>query len=117
MHTFHHIVAALGLVVCSSVAAPAIVPTTYPYGDTLNAGSSLIKGQGLIAQNGGYTLEMQQDNNLVLYSNWGSPSGSSKYATWATNTQSYTIDRATMQTDGNLVLYDNTETAKWSSQT
>ena len=52
----------------TSEAAAATIPVAYPYGDTLVGGQSLLRGQGLISEDGKYTLVLQaSDGNLVEY--------------------------------------------------
>ena len=66
--------------------------------DVLRAGESLGIGQKLTSSNGKYTLIMQGDGNLVLYTESNTP-------VWATRTQGLGAVRASLQEDGNLVLY------------
>jgi len=58
-------------------------------------------------------IQMQSDQNLVVYRKTGG-------ASWASNTWSgspNTPIRITMQTDGNLVIYNNANQAMWASNT
>jgi hypothetical protein len=66
--------------------------------DVLRAGESLGIDQKLTSSNGKYTLIMQGDGNLVLYTESNTP-------VWATKTQGKGAVRASLQDDGNLVLY------------
>lgn len=66
--------------------------------DVLRAGESLGIDQKLTSRNGKYTLIMQGDGNLVLYTESNAP-------VWATRTQGKGAVRASLQDDGNLVLY------------
>jgi LysM repeat protein len=66
--------------------------------DVLRAGESLGIDQKLTSSNGKYTLIMQGDGNLVLYTESNTP-------VWATRTQGKGAVRASLQDDGNLVLY------------
>lgn len=75
--------------------------------DTLEAGADLTVGQELSSANGKHRLAMQQDGNLVLYSE-GSP-------VWATDTAGRGAVRAEMQADGNLVLADGAGQAVWAA--
>jgi hypothetical protein len=87
--------------------------------DVLRAGESLGIDQKLTSSNGKYTLIMQGDGNLVLYTESNTP-------VWATRTQGKGAVRASMQDDGNLVLYTKEQdkwfhkdaaAAVWASQT
>ncbi|HEX8936323.1 MAG TPA: LysM peptidoglycan-binding domain-containing protein [Pseudonocardiaceae bacterium] len=87
--------------------------------DVLRAGESLGIDQKLTSSNGKYTLIMQGDGNLVLYTESNAP-------VWATRTQSSGAVRASLQDDGNLVLYTKEEerrfrrdvpVAVWASKT
>ena len=66
--------------------------------DVLRAGEGLGIDQKLTSSNGKYTLIMQGDGNLVLYTESNTP-------VWATRTQGKGAVRASLQDDGNLVLY------------
>jgi LysM repeat protein len=66
--------------------------------DVLRAGESLGIDQKLTSSNGKYSLIMQGDGNLVLYTESNTP-------VWATRTQGSGAIRASLQDDGNLVLY------------
>jgi LysM repeat protein len=87
--------------------------------DVLRAGESLGIDQKLTSSNGKYTLIMQGDGNLVLYTESNTP-------VWATSTQGSGAVRASLQDDGNLVLYTkeverqfrrDVAVAVWASQT
>jgi LysM repeat protein len=87
--------------------------------DVLRAGESLGIDQKLTSSNGKYTLIMQGDGNLALYTESNTP-------VWATKTQGKGAVRASLQDDGNLVLYTKEEerrfrrdvaVAVWASQT
>jgi len=87
--------------------------------DVLRAGESLGIDQKLTSSNGKYTLIMQGDGNLVLYTESNTP-------VWATRTQGSGAIRASLQDDGNLVLYTkevekrfrrDEAVAVWASQT
>jgi len=73
--------------------------------DVLRAGESLGIDQKLTSRNGKYTLVMQGDGNLVLYTESNTP-------VWATRTQGKGAVRASLQDDGNLVLYTK-EQERW----
>jgi hypothetical protein len=83
--------------------------TPVPCG-TLPANHELTAGQSLTSCNGDYTLDMQGDGNLVLYTSSGS-------ALWASNTSGSAADEAVMQGDGNFVLYTSSGSAVWASGT
>ncbi|MCA1696594.1 MAG: LysM peptidoglycan-binding domain-containing protein [Actinobacteria bacterium] len=84
----------------------------------MRAGESLGIDQKLTSSNGKYTLIMQGDGNLVLYTE-------SNASVWATRTQGSGAVRASLQDDGNLVLYTKEErrfrkdvaVAVWASET
>jgi LysM repeat protein len=87
--------------------------------DVLRAGEGLGIDQKLTSSNGKYTLIMQGDGNLVLYTESNTP-------VWATRTQGKGAVRASLQDDGNLVLYTkevdrwfrrDAAVAVWASQT
>ncbi len=65
--------------------------------DRLAIGEKLERGQSLTSRNGAYTLTLQDDGNLVLYS------GSD--AVWSTGTNGQDAQRLEVQKDGNVVLY------------
>ncbi|AWV35185.1 lectin [Paenibacillus odorifer] len=65
--------------------------------DRLLPGQKLDKGQSIQSSNGLYTLILQQDGNLVIYSQGK--------AIWASNTAGRAVSQAIMQTDGNFVIY------------
>ena len=87
--------------------------------DVLRAGESLRIDQKLTSSNGKYTLILQGDGNLVLYTESNTP-------VWATSTQGSGAVRVSLQDDGNLVLYTkeverrfrrDVAVAVWASQT
>ena len=73
--------------------------------DVLRAGEGLGIDQKLTSSNGKYTLIMQGDGNLVLYTESNAP-------VWSTRTQGKGAVRASLQDDGNLVLYTK-EQDRW----
>ncbi|GAB2532846.1 LysM peptidoglycan-binding domain-containing protein [Nocardia heshunensis] len=75
--------------------------------DTLQIGDEL--GLGSSLQNGGYSLTLQNDGNLVL-----TEAGTE---VWASGTHGQDVQRATMQDDGNFVLYKSDGTPAWSTGT
>lgn len=77
-------------------------------GDRLEEGEKLLVGNSLTSKNGAYTLTLQEDGNLVLYSG--------DDAVWATATDGQNVERAEVQKDGNFVLY-TPDKAVWASQT
>jgi hypothetical protein len=78
--------------------------------DRLNPGESLQVAESLSSPNGQFSLRLQEDGNLVLYSQDGQPM-------WATGTDGQEVSTATMQADGNLVLYSPGGDAVWASNT
>lgn len=77
-------------------------------GDRLEEGQKLLVGNSLTSKNGAYTLTLQEDGNLVLYSG--------DDAVWSTKTDGQKVERAEVQEDGNFVLY-TAEKPVWASQT
>ena len=108
MVSIRHMITALGLCATSAIAAVATIPVVYPYGDTLLGGQSLLKNQGLISDSGQYILVVQGDNNLVIYYQKSN-------AVFATLTNNYNIDHATLGTDGTFAVYDTGDVARWTS--
>ena len=89
--------------------------------DVLNKGEYLYAGQSLMSSNGMYRLVMQEDGNLVLYSESSVP-WTPLTGLWATNTgrgygMTNTPFHLIMQTDGNLVVYDSKGNSVWSTGT
>ncbi|MBM3210399.1 hypothetical protein FJZ39_03630 [Candidatus Saccharibacteria bacterium] len=106
--------------------------------NTLSAGESLKLNESINSANKKYTLRMQDDGNLVIYSPnraiWASntaQTGSTGFfvqnddnlviyspnrATWASNTARSSGETLVMQDDGNLVLYSATRPV-WASNT
>ncbi len=76
----------------------------------LRAGQSLRAGQELKSDNGQFTLVMQNDGNLVLYT----PTG----PVWDTGTwrlqPALRPNRLDFQNDGNIVLYNSVNYVGWS---
>jgi hypothetical protein len=66
--------------------------------DRLNPGDSLAVGGSIPSLDGGFTLTLQADGNLVLYHTGGAAAG------WATGTVGRAVTQAIMQADGNFVL-------------
>lgn len=110
MRAIHHILATLAYFASTTIAAGIPIGVAYPYGDTMVGDQSLLKGQGLVSENGQYVMVMQNDNNLCIYD----PTGGCIFATLTNN---YNIDRVIMQTDGNFVMYDTNQVSRWSSGT
>lgn len=65
--------------------------------DRLSAGESLKKGESLQSANGQYTLILQDDGNLVIYTHGK--------ATWDSKTAGRAVSQAILQKDGNFVIY------------
>ncbi|MBY7740121.1 lectin [Paenibacillus polymyxa] len=82
--------------------------------DRLLPGQMLLKGQSLQSANGVYKLILQEDGNLVLYTQQG-------IALWSSRTNGEAVKYALMQTDGNFVIYGypnplwSTRTNGWSN--
>ena len=77
--------------------------------DTLYSGMLLYPGQSIQSKNGQYTLAMQPDGNVVIYSTKG--------AIWGTGTNGRSVAFVAMQPDGNVVIYDTNNRAIWGSGT
>ena len=75
---------------------------------SLQPGQELKRGETFA--NGGFSLNLQEDGNLVLYG----PNGQPLWASWTPGTAAA---RVIMQADGNLVLYDGANRPIWASQT
>ncbi|MCL2013232.1 MAG: S8 family serine peptidase [Cystobacterineae bacterium] len=79
--------------------------------DKLSAGERMAPGHALRSPNGLYTLIMQEDGNLVLYSSAGTP-------LWSTHTGPGNAGAsATLQCDGNFVVRSAAGNPLWSTQT
>jgi hypothetical protein len=68
----------------------------------MNAGERLLDG--------GWTLNMQGDGNLVLRNSGGT-------ACFASNTQGHSSSHVSYQNDGNFVVYSSGGASLWSSKT
>lgn len=97
--------AALALVSAAAVALAAGAAD-----DTLARNASLRAPAGLKSEDGRYTLDMQEDGNLVLYNARGR-------AEWSSDTQGRGAVECLMQSDGNLVLKDRAGRPVWSTRT
>lgn len=84
------------------------VPPSNTLSTGLTTGQSLIPGQYLLSPDRQSTLVLQNDGNLVLYSNFK--------PVWWTGTNGYKVERLVMQADGNLVLYGKSG-ALWNTET
>jgi hypothetical protein len=78
--------------------------------DRLNPGDTLQVDESLESPNGQFSLRLQEDGNLVLYSQDSQP-------LWASGTDGQDVSTATMQDDGNLVLYSSGGDAVWAANT
>jgi len=85
-------------------------------GDTLHTHQSLRAGECLKSKTYSYFLTMQNDGNLVLYSNDHFVSSN---AIWSSGThgKGHGPHHLRMQEDGNLVVYDSHNKPTWSSET
>ncbi|HEY8886551.1 MAG TPA: hypothetical protein VIM31_03590 [Candidatus Microsaccharimonas sp.] len=72
-------------------------------------GLTLYPGQSLTTPDRNYSLNYQQDGNVVLYS--------PTKAIWSTNTYGKSLGSLGLQSDGNLVLVDRDGKITWTSQT
>jgi hypothetical protein len=78
--------------------------------NTIYQGEGINTNQHLSDDSGIFSLNLQDDGNLVLYGCWG-------YSSWATGTDNSSKPRnLSMQSDGNLVLYES-GVAKWATNT
>ena len=85
-------------------------PPPQPGADTLLRGESLQAGQAKVSQDGRFTLVMQGDGNLVLYTAAGQ-------ALWHTSTYGSGASHVVLQHDGNLVIYTPAGHAVWHTST
>ncbi|TQM83844.1 peptidase inhibitor I9 [Saccharothrix saharensis] len=85
-------------------------PPPQPGGDTLVRGESLRAGQSKVSPDGRFTLVMQGDGNLVLYTAAGQ-------ALWHTYTNGRGATHVILQEDGNLVLYTAAGQPLWHTHT
>jgi hypothetical protein len=69
----------------------------------------LFTGQAVRSVDRNYSLYLQPDGNLVLYS--------PTRALWASDTVGLNASRLIMQSDGNLVIYNNSGQPVWNSRT
>ena len=76
----------------------------------LLSGQSLLPGDRLVAVNGNFFLQLQPDQNLVLYTKDNQP-------LWSSETMGTGAIRLDMQTDGNLVLYNARGEPNWATNT
>lgn len=78
--------------------------------DTLARNASLRAPGQLKSEDGRYTLDMQEDGNLVVYNAQGR-------AEWSSDTVGRGAVECVMQSDGNLVLKDRNGRSVWSTLT
>jgi len=101
-----------GIVDAAAAVGSTLPPPTFP-GPT--ACGRLLPGEGinnntsLASCDGRFSLAMQSDGNLVIYTQGGQ-------ALWSSVTAGYGPSSAILQTDGNFVIYNSTR-ATWSSNT
>ena len=86
------------LVCVAALALGAAAPASASADSILNSGEMLSPGQHLAAPNSQYSLYMQGDGNLVMYTQAGR-------VLWHSRTNGNPGARAVMQTDGNFVVY------------
>jgi hypothetical protein len=77
-------------------------------GNILSSRHTLYPGKNITSSNGQYQLILQEDGNLVLYSNGN--------ALWSSRTMGKGAKKLVMQRDGNLVLYKDREPV-WATNT
>jgi hypothetical protein len=76
----------------------------------LMAGQSLNPGDAVFSYSGQFVLLYQDDGNLVLYRQDGTP-------LWWAGTNTTNPGQVAMQGDGNVVVYDGNGNAQWSTGT
>jgi len=81
---------------------------TFPT-SAMHSFGEIYRGQSLISNDRKYGLYLQNDGNVVLYSN--------NIPLWNSGTSGTDGNRFTLQADGNLVLYTKNNQAIWSSGT
>ena len=86
-----------------------VINTSNTKKKTINKGSEIAMNTIVSSTNGKYTLNMQEDGNLVLYKG--------AKALWATATDGKIVKACAFQPDGNLVLYGYNKNAIWASNT
>ncbi|MEJ0072826.1 MAG: curculin (mannose-binding) lectin [Candidatus Saccharibacteria bacterium] len=80
-------------------------------GTQIASGTTLYAGDYIRSPDYRYTLVMQEDGNLVVYS-------ANRYtALWSSQTWNNPGAYATLQSDGNLVVYDKNGKALWNTYT
>lgn len=80
-------------------------------GTQISSGTTLHAGEYLRSPDWRYTLVMQEDGNLVVYS-------TDRYTPlWSSRTWNNAGAYATLQNDGNFVVYDNNGRALWNTYT
>ena len=82
---------------------------------TLVQGQQLEPDTMLTSPNNQYTLVLQGDGNLVLYSY--DSKKNRRWAVWSTRTWESGVVRAALQDDGNFVLYTAGGSSPWASDT
>lgn len=102
----------IGFFTVSNANAQKISTYKYERGHVLKAGQTLNPGEGLRGINKTFSLVMQADGNLCLYS----MRDKKETPTYCSNTLG-SGHHLTMQTDGNLVLFNKDGKAIWSSGT
>jgi hypothetical protein len=95
-----------GAVLWSS-ASP--VPNYQTYVNDGQYGGEMYAFQKIQSADGRYTLTMQKDGNLVLYS--------PNRALWQSGTSNHPLSRLAIQPDGNMVVYDTNRRPAWYTGT
>lgn len=85
------------------------VPNYQAYVNEGQYGGEMFAFQQIKSANGQYTLTMQKDGNLVLYS--------PNRALWQAGTSGNPFSRLAVQSDGNLVVYDMNHRPLWYTGT
>ena len=86
-----------------------VINTSFSQEKTITKGTEIPMNTIIASANGKYTLNMQDDGNLVLYKG--------AKALWATATDGKIVKACAFQPDGNLVLYGYNKNAIWASNT
>lgn len=98
---------------CIAQTTPPLPP--YPL-NCLFPGETLYVNESIYSNDGKHVLKLQEDGNLVLYSNYNNV----LQQTWTSNTPNNANSLVTclmMQGDGNLVLYNDRWDVAWASKT
>jgi len=100
-----------GIATWGSETSTNVYTLTALTGSSLNTGAKLQPGAYIRSADWRYTLVMQQDGNLVIYSS------NAHNPIWGSGTQGNSGAYSIMQGDGNLVIYTANGRAIWGSGT